>query len=130
MDDWGGGAWVETADRSAILIVGRKGLGDNCYGSQVRCGGDPCVSSAGYHAYPYEPQFLFYDPEALREVATGSRKPWEVLPYAVYAVEEVLDRECAVLGAAAHDSDGGLIYVTERDAGPSGETAVHVWRVD
>ena len=33
-DDWGGGAWVQTADKSGILIFGRKGLGDNCYGTQ------------------------------------------------------------------------------------------------
>ncbi len=130
MDNWGGGAWVQTADRSGILIFGRKGLGDNCYGTQGECSGDPCVPSKGYHAYPYEPQILFYDPEELKEAIAGTREPWEVLPYEVYSpANEVLDQECAILGAAAYDQERGLIYVTEQEAGPWGETAVHVWEV-
>jgi hypothetical protein len=43
------------------------------------------------------------------------------------AANEVLDQECATLGAAAYDQDRGLIYVTEQGAGPWGETVVHVW---
>ena len=130
MDNWGGGAWVQTAGKSGILIFGRKGLGDNCYGTPEECGGDPCVASKGYHAYPYEPQILFYDPGELEEVIAGTREPWEVVPYEVYSsVNEVIDQECAILGAAAYDQERGLIYVTEQEAGPWGETVVHVWRV-
>jgi len=129
-DDWGGGAWVQTADQSGVLIFGRKGLGDNCYGTPEECGGDPCDPYKGYHAYPYEPQILFYDPEELKEVTAGTREPWEVMPYEVYSpVSEVLDQECATLGAAAYDQERGLIYVTEQEAGPWGETVVHVWEV-
>jgi hypothetical protein len=129
MDNWGGGAWVQTAEENGILIVGRKGLGDNCYGSTALCGEDPCAPSSGYHAYPYEPQILFYDPDDLREVVAGTQDPWEVLPYAVHTVEEVFEPQCAVLGAAAYDQERRLIYVTEQQAGPWGETAVHVWQV-
>ena len=129
-DDWGGGAWVQTAGKSGILIFGRKGLGDNCYGTTEECGGDPCDMSKGYHAYPYEPQILFYDPEELKEVIAGTREPWEVVPYEIYSpVNEVIDQECAILGAAAYDQARGLIYVTEQEAGPWGETVVHVWEV-
>jgi hypothetical protein len=130
-DAWGGGAWVQTAEKTGVLIVGRKGLGDNCYGTSDQCGGDPCDPYRGYHAYPYEPQVLFYDPEDLREVVAGIRQPWEVVPYAVYGpVNEVMDQACANLGAAAYDQARGLIYVTEQEAGPWGETVVHVWQVD
>jgi len=135
-DDWGGGAWVQTADslkatgKSGILIFGRKALGDNCYGTPEQCGGDTCDIYKGYHAYPYEPQILFYDPEELKEVIAGTRQPWEVVPYEVYRpLSEVLDPECATLGAAAYDRERGLIYVTEQTAGPWGETVVHVWEV-
>jgi hypothetical protein len=129
-DDWGGGAWVHTSDKSGILIFGRKGLGDNCYGTPEECGGDACDPYKGYHAYPYEPQILFYDPEELKEVMTGIREPWEVVPYEVYRpLNEVLDQECATLGATAYDQERGLIYVTEQEAGPWGETVVHVWEV-
>jgi len=131
MDHWNGGAWVQSAAGSAVLIVGRKGLGDNCYGTQAACGGDPCVPSKGYHAYPYQPQILFYDPEELNEALAGAKEPWEVLPYEVYVpTDEVFGGECATLGAAAYDRERRLLYVTEREAGPWGETAVHVWRVE
>jgi hypothetical protein len=130
-DAWGGGAWVQTAERQGVIIVGRKGLGDNCYGSPEACGGDPCSPYQGYHAYPYEPQILFYAPEELAEVVAGSRRPWEVVPYEVFdPSKEVLDPECAVLGAAAYDRERGLLYVTEQEAGPWGETVVHVWQVE
>ncbi|KPL16754.1 MAG: hypothetical protein AMJ93_15460 [Anaerolineae bacterium SM23_84] len=130
-DAWGGGAWVQTAGRTGVLIVGRKGLGDNCYGTADQCGGDPCDPYRGYHAYPYEPKMLFYDPEELSEVVAGIRQPWEVVPYAVYSpASEVIQPACASLGAAAYDQARGLIYVTEQEAGPWGETVVHVWHVD
>lgn len=130
-DDWGGGAWVQTATRSAILIFGRKGLGDSCYGTPEECGGDPCITSKGYHAYPYAPQILFYDPEELKDVLVGIREPWEVLPYEVYSpVDEVLVPGCAVLGAAAYDQTRGFLYVAEQEAGPWGETVIHVWRIE
>jgi len=130
-DLWGGGAWVEGSNGSGVLIVGRKGLGPNCYGTAAACGGDACVPSKGYHAYPYEPQILFYDREELREVAAGSREPWSVLPYETYSpVAQVFDPACAKLGAAAYDRARGLLYVTEQTAGLWGETAVHVWRVE
>ncbi|HPQ39533.1 MAG TPA: hypothetical protein PLV45_04095, partial [bacterium] len=38
--------------------------------------------------------------------------------------------ECASLNAVAYDSAHQRLYVTERHAGPWGETAVHVWRID
>ena len=129
-DRWEGGAWVETAEGGAILIFGRKGLGDNCYDTQERCGGDPCDDSKGYHAYPYEPQILFYDPEALKAVLAGTREPWQVLPYHVYSpLEETLDPACGTLGAAAYDRARGLLYVAEQEAGPEGETVIHVWHL-
>jgi hypothetical protein len=130
-DDWGGGAWIEMAGRAAILIVGRKGLGENCYGSPETCGGDACNPYQGYHAYPYQPQILFYDPAELTAVVAGTRQPWEVVPYAVYnPLDRVLRPECATLGAAAYDRARGLLYVTEEEAGPWGETVVHVWQME
>jgi len=129
-DAWGGGAWLQGGNKRGVLIVGRKGLGPNCYGTQAECGGDPCDMYKGYHAYPYEPQILLYDPAELEEVVAGTREPWEVLPYDTYTpVDLVFDSECAMLGAAAYDRQNGCLYVTEQAAGPWGETAVHVWQV-
>lgn len=128
-DSWNGGAWLEVAGKSAILIVGRKGLGDNCYGSPEKCGGDACSPYQGYHAFPYEPQILFYDPQELVEVLAGSREPWTVVPYQVYRpLEELFNPACSNLGAATYDRERGLIYITEQEANPDGEIVVHVWQ--
>lgn len=130
-DDWGGGAWIDTGVDAAVLIFGIKGLGDNCYGIPGEsCPESACSSSKGWHSSPYEPQILFYDPADLAAVVNGQRSPWEVIPYEVFSpVNQMIRPECAQLGAVAFDRVNGLIYVTERQVGPWGETAVHVWHV-
>ena len=131
-DDWGGGAWVESGGMTAVLIFGRKGLGDNCYGIPGEdCPSSLCTTSKGWNSDPYEPQILFYDPAELAAVATGDRDPWDVAPYAVFRpVPEVFDADCAIFGSVAYDEENQLIYVTESGAGEFGATAVHVWQVD
>jgi hypothetical protein len=130
-DDWGGGVWVEAGGKSAVLIFGLKGLGDNCYGIPGEdCPESLCSDSKGWHSDPYEPQILFYDPMQLADVVAGNKQPWEVLPYAVYRpVNEVFNTDCARLNAVAYDPERHLIYVTESTAGPWGATVVHVWGV-
>jgi hypothetical protein len=130
-DEWGGGAWVEADGQSAVLVFGRKGLGENCYGTPgVTCPSSLCSIDQGYHSDPYEPRVLFYDPEEVLEVAAGDRQPWEVLPYDSYRpMDEVFEPDCGRLGAAAWDRQRRLLYVTEKLAGSSGETVVHVWSV-
>jgi hypothetical protein len=85
----------------------------------------------GYHAYSYETQVLFYDPEDLKAVISGTSEPWEVLPYKTYSLSNtVIGGECSGMGAAAYDEESGLLYVTEQEAGPDGESVVHVWKAD
>lgn len=135
-DHWNGGAWIDTASSNAVIIVGRKGLGKSCYGTPEECSNDACVISKGYHAYPYQPQILFYDPEELKSVLLGKKSPWQVLPYQVMSLENrAYKRGCAVIGAAALDSDNGYLYVTEKeiddiDNGMWGVTVVHVWKIE
>jgi hypothetical protein len=130
-DQWGGGAWIDSGGGQAVVIVGLKGLGDNCYGDPgVECPTPACEPSRGYHSDPYEPQMLFYDPADLADVAAGLRDPWSVRPAAVHRpTSEVFDPDCGFLSAAAYDRDRGLLYVAEQTAGPWGETAIHVWQV-
>ena len=131
-DDWGGAAWIESGDRAGVLVFGRKGLGDNCYGiaDGDQCPTSLCDASYGWHSDPYEPQILFYDPDEIAEVVAGAREPWQVLPYEVYRpTAEVFDADCGRLSGVAYDRQRQLLYVTERAAGEFGMTAVHVWRV-
>ena len=134
-DSWGGGAWITSSSGSAVLIVGRKGLGDNCYGKPEECGNDTCVESHGYHAFPYEPQMLFYDPADIIAVRNGTKKPWQVLPYNISSLNStVYNPGCALMGAAAWDPERNILYVTEietndTDNGIWGATVVHVWEI-
>lgn len=131
-DQWGGGAWVDTGNKAAILIFGLKGLGDNCYGDPgVECLPNACEPYRGYHSDPYEPQILFYDPDQIQEVVEGTREPWAIQPIHVYSPQdEVFDPDCGVLASVAFDRENGLIYVAESAAGEWGDAAIHVWRVD
>ena len=73
---------------------------------------------------------LFYDPAEIAQAAAGTRDPWDVLPYEIFRPTlEVFNPGCPRLDAVAFDRQRQLIYVTESQAGPWGETAVHVWRV-
>ncbi len=131
VDAWNGGAWLESSDKAAVLIVGMKGQGPNCYGTQEECGGDPCRPSKGYHGYPYDPQILFYSPKDFVEVLNGNQDPWTVLPQEIYSAADVVlgNSACAELGSAAYDSERKILYITEQNAGSFGETVVHVWEI-
>ncbi len=127
-DHWRGGAWIDLNGKAGIIIVGRKGLGDNCY-ADTECG-DACDDSQGYHAYPYQPQMLFYDPQDIVDVISDAVDPWTVLPAETYSLEShFFNPGCASAGAVAYDESRGIVYVAEQEAGPYGETAVHVWKV-
>lgn len=131
-DTWGGGAWIESGGRSAVLIFGRKGLGNNCYGIPGEdCPASLCSTDKGWHSDPYEGQILFYDPGELAAVVQGNREPWRVQPYAVQRpAAQMFNPNCGVFAAVAYDAQRGLIYVTESNAGEYGATAVHVWQVE
>jgi hypothetical protein len=128
-DAWEGGAWIETGERTAVLVFGTKALGPNCYGEAQACGGDPCNESKGYHAYPYQARVLFYDPNELRAAIRSERDPWTVLPYvSMSAGHRVIGASaCNGLGDVAYDTEHQRLYVAEQTAGPNGETVIHVW---
>lgn len=127
-DAWGGGTWIETGDAAAVLIVGRKGLGENYYGDGR--GPFDCDDSKGWHSGPYQPQILFYDPAELAAVAEGQRDPWRLLPYDIYVPEqEVYNFACGNLISAAYDAARRMLYVVEAGAGEWGQMAVHVWQI-
>ncbi|MBZ0269934.1 hypothetical protein K8I85_17415, partial [bacterium] len=131
-DKWTGGAWMDFEDRSAVLIVGVKGTGQQFYGD-----GDAsrCSSSKGFHCDPYEAQFLFYNPNDLAAVARGDRQPWEVLPYATIVPSDLWPQCMVRPNCAAFDAERGLLYVLQYNGGriPADNgtrvTVVHVFRV-
>lgn len=125
-DVWEGGVWLtsENESRSAVLIMGRKGLGQSHYGGPRP--GD-CSPYKGYHSDPYETQFLFYDTGELAEVARGEREYYNVTPYAIFRPKEDFLPSCSgAVGGAAFDRERGILYVVQQN----GENpVVHVYNI-
>ncbi|MHC4718037.1 MAG: fibronectin type III domain-containing protein [Planctomycetota bacterium] len=122
-DAWTGGAWLTSGVTSAVLISGRRALGEPFYGK-----GRPgdWGGSKGYHATPYEAQLLLYDPADLEEVLAAKKRPREVLPYAVFRPGEHLRGRHGAIGAVAFDRRRSLLYVFE----PLGERPlIHVFAI-
>jgi hypothetical protein len=129
-DNWTAGAFVENDTKRAIMLLGFKGLGTNCYDEPpVECH-DPCDSSHGYHCHPYEHQVIFYDVDELGQSALGNRDPWTVLPYAIWRPAEFYRRDspCESPGGMTFDKGSGRLFVVERGLGGDINAAVvHVW---
>jgi hypothetical protein len=149
-DEWSGGAWLTSGERSAVVLVGTKALGVNWYGfaNGVRY---PIIDEPGQE-YPEVPpwpnddrgywsesisaQILFFDPEELAAVARGDMQPWEPQPYASLSIDEVLfEPEMHVerykrylLGAAAFDRKRGHLYIIERNADEE-RSLIHVFKI-
>ncbi|MFH1154547.1 MAG: hypothetical protein V1793_12095 [Pseudomonadota bacterium] len=128
-DEWFAGAWLSNGDKEAVVFLGTKCMGEVCYGTGDDCG-DPCSQYKGYHCYPKEPQMLFYDPEELKQVALGSKKPWEVKPYYIQAMSEWIPRYdgCTETQGAAFDRQNGLLYIIEF-AADNAKPLIHVFKV-
>jgi hypothetical protein len=149
-DHWMGGAWLTAGEKSAVIFVGTKALGDSWYGFANGVVWDyDCADTntcpevpewpydnRGFWADDYEAQIIFYDPTELAAVATGQMDTWEPQPYATLSIQDVLfDPELNfgeyrrdLVGAAAFDRANGLLYVIER-LGDEYKSIIHVWHI-
>jgi hypothetical protein len=149
-DHWWGGAWLTGGDKSAVIFVGTKALGNEWYGfangvvwphdcpEQNNCPDPPDwpFDDRGFWAEDYQAQIVFYDPTDLAAVATGQMETWEPQPYATLVIDEFLydpelnfaEYKRDLVGAAAFDRENGYLYVFERLADEY-KSVVHVWQV-
>jgi hypothetical protein len=109
----------------SVLFFGRQGIGPFCYGTGDECS-DPVDPYKGTHAYPYIHQVWAYDALELQAVAEGSKQPWEVLPYALWHLDEMDAAGGATIAGAAYDPASGRVYITERYGE---EPLVHVYQI-
>lgn len=120
-------------------ITGRKGVpfDPECNGSGADgCYFDPLgLGGKGPHAFPYVYQVWAYDSNELVEVKAGTKKPWEVLPYATWQLPfSVVARTTLFGGATAYDASTGRLFVVQ----PNGELykccqklpVIHVFQIN
>ncbi|WDP90754.1 MAG: hypothetical protein HUN04_14025 [Desulfobacter sp.] len=128
-DGWGGGAWITTGDKAAVIFVGSKCMGLSCYGDNTKCY-DPCDNDKGYHCYPRQPQMIFYDTNDLADVAQGLKKPWDIKPYQIINLLEHLSyfKECTAIPGVTYDRNSNLLYILQYK-GDDSKPLVHVFRI-
>ncbi len=138
-DEWSGGAWLTAGDKSAVIFVGTKGLGECWYGcADGTVWPDeppfpPECPERGWWSTGFEGQVIFFDPADFAAVALGEMELWEPQPYAVLNIDAYLfniqsSQQKSHLGAASFDRESGLLYVFEPLADEE-KSLVHVWRV-
>jgi hypothetical protein len=108
-----------------VLFFGRQGTGPYCYGTGDECN-DPVDGSKGTHAYPYRHQVWAYDANDLLSVKEGQRQPWEIQPYAIWALSEMNNDGSAGITGMVFDPASKRIYITENYGD---EPAVHVYQI-
>jgi hypothetical protein len=129
-DEWTGGAFVENETRRAIILLGFKGLGENCYDEPPVTCDDPCSDSHGYHCHPYERQVIFYDVHSLGQIARGQADPWTVTPYEIWRPAEFYlgPNPCWNAGGMAFDARNRRVFMAERGLdGDTNAVVIHVW---
>lgn len=142
-DEWNGGSWLTAGDKSAVIFVGTKGVGEYWYGfangvvwpdePPYPPVPDPPYDDRGWWSTAFEGQIIFYDPADLAAVARGEWEPYEPQPYATMNLDPYLfnvqsSQQKYHLGAAGFDRERGLLYVFEL-FGDEDRPLVHVWKV-
>lgn len=139
-DRWIGGAWLTLGEKQAVVIAGRKALGDYYYGEPRP---HDCYPYKGYHGPPYEVEFLFYSPASLVHAANGSLPATAIKPWLRWSGESeggglnqyMFDTCGKDIGGLTFDRDRNLLYLVQIDAGKTSDNeyeplpVVHVFRI-
>lgn len=129
-----GGMAIPSGTRS-LLYFGLNGTGTYCYGDGGVGGEcpDPLTSDKGQHAYPYNHQVWAYDLNDLAAVKAGTKKPWEVRPYATWKIEDFPVISVNGIGGVAYDAANQIIYISQMKAdtdGYSSRSLIHAYRIN
>jgi hypothetical protein len=124
-----GMAWP--AGSRSILYIGLVGTGKFCYGTGEECG-DPKSPYKGNHAYPYIYRVWAYDVNDLIAAKSGTKRPWEVVPYATWELPTPFGfTSYADMGAGgvAYDPGTKRLFVAQPQA-DGAFPVVNVYSVD
>jgi len=147
-DEWVGGAWLTSEDKSAVIFVGTKGKKECWYGfadgtvwpdyppyppvpqpQNLFIGDD----ERSWWSSEFETEIIFYDPAELAEVAKGNKKTYQPQPYAKLNIDKYLyhiknSQQKNRVGAVAFDRERGFLYILEPLA-DGDKPLIHVWRL-
>lgn len=139
-DRWVGAEWITIGSKQAVVVVGKKSLGEFYYGD-ARPG--DCSENKGYHGPPYEVQLLFYTHADLVAVAHGQQNAFDVQPWYRWngstpggSLNQYMFPTCSKdVGGMTYDRVNQLLYIVQVDAGTTSDNewetipAVHVFRI-
>lgn len=146
-DSWTGGAWITSEGGSAIVFAGTHGFGDTWYGFSNGVvwptDGDENAAYPDVPDWPYDERgwwnsdfracLVFYDPNDLTEVVSGSLSPNAVQPYAFcdlteYMLKERDETDMRYIGGVAYDQTNRL-FIQELFA-DGDRPVIHVFTFD
>lgn len=104
-----GGVAIVNGSRT-LLFAGRHGT-TSCYGTGTSCN-DPADNNQGTHGYPYEPSIWAYDLDECVKAINGTKRPWEVVPYARFVIPGVTGSSKNIIGGMAINHANNKIYVS------------------
>lgn len=139
-DRWTGGAWLTLGNKQAVVIVGRKALGEFYYGEARP---QDCNQDKGYHGPPYEVEMFFYSPASLIHAANGALPAqglspwmrWDCLSEGGGLNQYMFDTCGKHVGGLAYDRHRNLLYLVQVDAGTTSDNeyeplpVIHVFRI-
>ena len=94
----------------SVLFIGRHG-DTYCYGTGAECN-DPIVEDKGTHGYPYHYQIWAYNADDLAAVKTGTKKPWEVVPYSYWKVNFPIEGWKNEVNGATYDAINHRLFIS------------------
>jgi hypothetical protein len=125
-----------------LLFGGRLGKGPFAYGtgtSNQALNGqpvgdgstyvyDPTDSGKGPHAYPYENELVAYDLNDLALVAAGTKKPYEIVPYAHWGLTWPFGASQMGIGSMAFDPATNRLFIAQK-FGDNTAPLIHIFQV-
>ncbi len=154
-DNWSGASFLTKDNKSAVVFMGTKAIGETWYGfaDKTKYPTDGSEYTGQVPAYPndnrgwwadsFEAEIIFYNPNDLAKVAKGQMETYEPQPYAVLNIDQYLynidkmknpnfvkARNRGRVGAMSFNREDGILYIFETRGDSENERPlVHVFKI-